>query len=720
MVHRIGSTAQRLREKPYEKRVCRFESYPSCLLPEFPQTGCSVEQYVQYNRDVGLEVQVVAGDMDRGTPRFHSRLIPPHPDVDRDRLSRFIELAHENGIVVLSYYSMNYCKPLKKIHPEWQMQFLDDGRPPPENLGWFCFNSPYRDWLPEYLQEFVEHLDVDGFYFDDTNWGSHEIWPFWPSCCCPHCEALFRRETGLEIPRKVDFESVEFRKFLAWRCDKMRHFMIHLTRQVRARRHDVIMDFNYHPTVGGNWSVGHPINPLHLEEAGGYFFIERTFYCGSSLTSKVARAQGSPGAMWIGPTQFLTECINHTAPYAEPLTTMVNGLAAIQNGVRPVLACADGPPLLRHQMVKAAFEEFKKRVPFMGGDTVKYIALHWSQQSRDTHRTCPDQFKRSGEYFRQIRGTYEMLNQSQLLVDVVFDEHLTSEYLASYKVLFLSDSACLSEEQCQAIRKFVHGGGTLLATHETSLLDELGRKQQNFQLANVLGVDYGGLAGDGAVHGVVYVPKVPDLCPSTEHLICFAGREVLVTPRLGSDVQTLCTRCSLQGKRPLDQFDPHVNFDSGRPAVTCNCFGKGRAFYISGDVGGGYTHNPYPPLRRFVANLTRKTIPPLEVTAPKVIEMSASRQGPDCLTIHLLNNPTPYFAHSQSVENYNDIRTYFYNLEEINPIFNIEITLHAFEASCALLPLRNQILTVCRDRQSLVVPEVRVQEVVVLKGTWIH
>ena len=70
------------------------------------------------------------------------------------------------------------------------MQFLDDGRRRSEhsdkpeseieNLGWFCFNSPYRDWLPEYLIEWLDNLDLDGFYFDDTNYGSHEERPFLP------------------------------------------------------------------------------------------------------------------------------------------------------------------------------------------------------------------------------------------------------------------------------------------------------------------------------------------------------------------------------------------------------------------------------------------------------------------------------------------------------------------------------------------------------------
>ena len=222
---RVGTTAERLAQKPYEERMCRIECYPACVSWQPSYDGPSVEEWVDFIDRIGMEVQIVNGEIDRGTPRFPSEMIPPHPDVDSDRLPRFLELAHQRGIIVLSYYPIIYTKPLKPLHPEWMMKFLDDGRPQPENLGWFCFNSPYRDWLPAYLLEWMDNLDLDGFYFDDTNYGTHEDRPWTPACCCSWCEELFRRETSLDIPRKVDFDSMVFRRFvqLALREDDRLH-----------------------------------------------------------------------------------------------------------------------------------------------------------------------------------------------------------------------------------------------------------------------------------------------------------------------------------------------------------------------------------------------------------------------------------------------------------------------------------------------------------------
>ena len=58
-VRRVGTITQRLQELPYEKRVCRVEQYPSCLSYEPTYTGPSVEEYVDFIVDVGIEVQIV-------------------------------------------------------------------------------------------------------------------------------------------------------------------------------------------------------------------------------------------------------------------------------------------------------------------------------------------------------------------------------------------------------------------------------------------------------------------------------------------------------------------------------------------------------------------------------------------------------------------------------------------------------------------------------------
>jgi len=712
---RIGSTAQRLKEKPYEKRVCRWENYPYCQKVEYEGDDASIEKYVNFIDELGLEVQVVEGTLPYGPPRFRSKLLPSDSSVERDRLPKFLEVAHQKGIIVLSYYGMTANPALVKLHPEWLMKYLDEGRPALEENTWFCMNSPYRDWLAQYLTETLENLDLDGFYFDGTNWGSHGGGQNHVSCCCEYCRKLFAEETGLDIPTRVDFESMPFRQFLAWRCDTMRQFMDHLTRKVREAHPAAILDFNHYPGVYNNWQMGHPLDPLHVEKSGGYFFMERTIYDGTSLCAKYGRAHGSPCGMFFGPTQNMNDVSTHTAPYPESHSVTVHCLSAMANGARPILAMMPYPSPLNQEFIATVFREVKKRVDYMDGETVKYLAMHWSGRTRDFHHPSPDHYKSAATYFKTIQGTYEILNQSHLLLDVVFDEQLTDAYLAPYKVLFLSDSACLSDEQCDAIRRFVHDGGTLFATHETSLHDEWGQKRDDFQLGDVLGIKYEGPVNDGAAHGIIYVPQDKELIRRFGYVSCFEAEESRFSIRSSENTEILFTKSSITGKRQIDGFDPKVDYDSGEPGVTLHHFGKGKAFYISGDIGQGFARNPYPPLKRWVADLVERTPPPIEVEAPRVIEVTAAVQNSNRLLIHLVNNPTPFIAHSMSGDNARDICTYFYNLEEINPIHNIQIRLNAFAAKSAWMPLQNRFLEITGNPPTITVPQVDMHEVIVVE-----
>ncbi len=737
---KIPSRIERLREKPYERRVCRSEHYPHCL-PGGENEGFpvpSMEEHLDLMQEVGLEVQIISGEHDRGTPRFPSKMLPPQENCDFDLIPRFLDLAHQGDILVIAYYPMIYTKPLKKLHPEWMMRWLDDGRPrglgpSPENLGWFCFNSPYRDWIIEYLSEYLDHLDLDGFFFDDMNWGSHEGQPLYTACCCAYCREIFLADTGLKIPEKVDFESVDFRRFVAWRYDKVRDFLAHVVRAVRERHPYTIMDFNYYGEQA-QWNRAAPFNPLGLDKVGGYFFIESGWANvehRGSFSAKIARAHGSPFALWRSSTQTLSGSCWGFPPHAEPYSPTAYGLTAVAHGGAFFFAGMQYALSLRRDLMKFVFSEIKRRAEFMDGETVKYVGLHFSQSAMDFLPAEPKfsdseqglydteekrqwavdcKYVRSA-YARGVKSTCDMLVESQLLTDLIFDEQLEAPTLSPYRVLFLSNSSCLSNQQCGAIRGFVKEGGTLIATHETSLLDELGRRRPNFALADLFGLDYCGPAAKDEVHGVLYVLHDRILKRNFGQFMCFTGRESLVALRKGGKAEVLATQSSLMGPNPVDQFDPGRPCDSGVPAVVVHQVGKGRVIYLNGDVGGSFESNPYPALKRFVACLVERAAPPISVVAPRVIEVTAATVRPGEMVIHLLNNPAPSLPAHISPE---EASTYFYQ-EEVIPVCGIEITFTAFQVKSARMPLAGVELDVVGGPPRVTIPQVDLHEVVTVE-----
>jgi hypothetical protein len=692
-------------------------NYPEPSIPGQPLPDPTIDEYVGRISEAGFEVCIVGGEFNRGTPRFRSKMLPPHPNVDNDLLPRFLERVHEKGIIVLSYYPIIYTKPLLSLHPEWQMRFLDDGRPAPENRGWFCFNSPYRDWLPRYLIEFMDHLDIDGFYFDDTNYGTHEERPWTPSCCCSYCDELFRSETGLEIPRAVDFDSITFRRFINWRYDKMIAFMHHLFSSIHEKHPDAILDLNSYLRPQTDWSDGHPLRSLRLEEVGGHFFVEtfRTLR-EPGFVAKVLRSTGTPFSIFRNITQSLKGF--GVAPYAETHSAAVSCMAALSNGGTQCGAPMGDATLFQKDSIRHLFTELKRRVDFIDGETVKYLALHYSQMGRDFK---PSEIpKNTGKvHYHQlgqtdIYGAYEMLNRSHVVLDIALDEHITAERLSQYRVLFLSNSACLGDKQCEAIRDFVDQGGTLIATHQTSLLDEWGQERGQFALADVMGVEYQGAAGAAQDHAIIYIPHDLPLQEQLGEIICFYGQESAV--EVGPDTEIICTRSTIEAGS-LEGFNAETEHDSGQAVVTAKSFGKGRAIYIAGDVGTAYMNSPYPPLRRFVAALAQRSQPPVVVVeASEQIEMTAAMRPSGELMIHLLNNPTPLLPwHVDERDDYDQLQTTYHALYEINPIYDVRIRLNGYHATSARLPLHDVELKVAGDPVEITVPQVDVHEVVLVE-----
>jgi hypothetical protein len=711
---RVGSTGERLAQKPYHQRMCRTECYPGCVQPSATYEGVSVEEWVDFIDDLGMEVQIVDGELNRGTPRFHSKMIEPHKDVDSERLPRFLELAHERGIIILSYYPAIYTRPLKPIHPEWLMQFLDDGREPIENDGWFCINSPYRDWVSDYMIEWLDNLDLDGLYFDDTNYGSHQDGtPWFPSCCCDYCEKMFRDDTGADIPRKVDFDDAAFRRFVKWRYGRLIEFMQYLAGRIKEKHPDAILDFNSYVTSTTNWTFGHPLASFRLQEVDAVYFTE-TFRSlrEVGLVAKIMRSTGTP----FGHFRLTDEQLRGfgQAPFPSGNATAIAGLATMINGGAPCGGPMGEPSLINREANKWIFSEYKKRDVYVEGDTVKHVALHFSQMNRDYRPS--ERAKNTGQThghafcIPDAIGAYELLNRSHFPLDIALDEHLAPDTLRQYSVLFLSNSACLSDEQCDAIRGFVADGGTLIATHQTSLLDEWGQERGQFALADLFGVDYRGPSGEVENSGRVLVPCTPELRRELGEVVFFYGVESAVSARSGAEV--LCDSSSPEKVDPEHSFDPTLDYRTGAPAVTRNRFGKGQAIYVGGDVGGAYLKSPYPPLRRFVASLVGEIESPLTVEAPEAIEMVAARRDSGELMIHLLNNPTPVLPWDVAT---NELTGIFLANAEITPIRDVRIQFNQIKVTSASLPLHDQALEVAGDPPAVVVPLVDLHEVVLIQ-----
>src|ERR1700682_1468886 len=75
---------------------------------------------------------------------------------------------------------------------------------------------------------------------------------------------------------------------------------------------------------------------------------------------------------------------------------------------------------------------------------------------------------------------------------MVHDGLLDSAHIGRFRTLILPNIAALSDRQCAQLREYVQRGGSIVATHETSLYDEWGVRRADFGLADLFGARFDG------------------------------------------------------------------------------------------------------------------------------------------------------------------------------------------------------------------------------------
>jgi hypothetical protein len=148
------------------------------------------------------------------------------------------------------------------------------------------------------------------------------------------------------------------------------------------------------------------------------------------------------------------------------------------------------------------------------------------------------------------------------------------ELLAKYQLVYVPNCACLSENQCRMIADYVRKGGTLIATHQTSVADEYGRTRMDFGLAGIFGASF--LDPEPI--------EMPDLYMRTP-----GGDFVPQDPQV--------MRIRANGGRVLGETVDRGHRSTIGPAGIGNRVGEGYVIYIASGFEAVYEETEMPVLR---------------------------------------------------------------------------------------------------------------------------
>lgn len=416
---------------------------------------------------------------------------------DRDLFGECVTAAKKRGMRTVARMSpdLNWGDALE-AHPEWAMRNKDGSvQHSNEDSRLFktCMFSTYMDdYVPAIMREVSSLYDVDCFY---TNG-----WPplgSLPICYCSICSKL-------PAPGTPAY----------WRVftDRVLELWQRYDAIAKEKKHDSFFFAN----SGGNVRGGPNLN--QLGKVAAWFQADnqgRTYedaviwgcslqgrVCNAVLDGKVAAnvtaaySTGNPGwrniskdpdesNMWLNET-----LASGMVPYFH--------FVGAENGFEEDRRWQNvGEEYFRWTAQHDAHLRTRRSIANIGVVIGQSTQLLYPGPSSAPSRT----------YMHETtQGIYDALLQGRFAFDFVHEDRLDLKRLAKYRALLLPNIAMLSDLQCQQLSDYVHSGGSLMASFETSLYDENLKPRMDFGLKELMGIRK---AGDAiGTHGNAYSGRI--------------------------------------------------------------------------------------------------------------------------------------------------------------------------------------------------------------------
>ncbi len=375
---------------------------------------------------------------------YDSKLFPErvHPHlVNKNLLKSQIEACHARDIRVPIYITIQWDHYTANEHSEW-LVVDEQGCPvgtPLYEAGFYrqlCVNSPYLDFLKVHIQEVLETLPVDGFFFDIVK----------PTpCSCKYCRAKMEAQ-GLEPSNP----------------EARRQFGLQTINTFKRELTQFVRRFNETCTIFYN--AGH-IGPRHREVADAYTHFELESlpsggwgYLHFPMTMRYARTLG-------------IDCLSHTGKFHTSWGDFhsFKNPEALQFEIYRMLAmnakCMVGDQLNPngeisqpvYDLIGPVYAEVEKKEPWCE-DVTPVV---------DIGVFTPEEFYGAeiGRLAPALMGITRMLEEGGHQFDVLDSQ----SNLAGYKVLVLPDDIPVSETLAAKLAAYLDQGGALIATYKGGL-----------------------------------------------------------------------------------------------------------------------------------------------------------------------------------------------------------------------------------------------------------
>jgi hypothetical protein len=560
--------------------------------------------------------------------------LPHHPELgDRDPFRRTVDLFHAAGLKVVAYNPLNHpfmdVRSDNPLYRDW-MRYDADGHPyVTRHMGWTtfnegCLNSPLREEIQKRVREVVTNYAVDLMYFDGPYQGMDQRLHY---CHCQYCRTAYLKARGKSIPlQNADTtweDDFEYQQWLTQ--DVVENFFLEICEMVRQVR-EVPIVYNDTGLLGLDWrsrafryvdgfmfeaadTPEQKLFNLRIGQSTGKviwtYISSHTEYNREHLKDKTVRGWYSAP---VEGERLQLDAAVATAASAGYCYWGLNRLfyepKEVQegpwvNGLKSVLEFAG-----KHEALLQSVSPQPQAGILTGTQTIQWYK---------GEKFVPENYR---NYFY---GAYQLLKDLSYDAEPFLDFEMTAERLAKYLFIYVPNAPCLSDAQCSMLTEYVEDGGTLLATHLTSVADELGRLRKNYGLADLF----------GATLNSAEPVEIPDL-----YLRTLPSRHLIP-----QDPQVMMFQAAPEAEVMAETYDRGHRRTLG-PAIITQRHGKGRVIYVGSGLEAVYEETLNESLRECFQSLLD---PILGMTRTYAVEyrpglscqFASSR---DTLLLHLFAN----------------------------------------------------------------------------------
>ncbi len=630
-----------------------------------------------------------------------------HPGLHgRDIFGEIRALCHAEGIDVIAYYTLVFNNWAYEHDPSWRILY-NGGTPsrevpPLARYGIVCPNNTgYRAFIEAQVEELLTAYPLEGIFFDMT---------FWPGVCyCAACKERYAHEVGGEMPTIIDWQDPKWVAFQKKREEWLLDFAAFATATAKRLQPEITVEHNSAPLAQA-WFVGTTVG---LREYNDYIggdlyggFAEQSFVC--KLFRSISRGR---------PFEFMTSrCYpslrDHTTLKSKDMLEIHAFLAMAHNGAFFFIDAIDPIGTQNRKVYERMGDIFQRSQayePYLGGEMCQDIAVYFSLDAKMDFDDSGKPANLSGRKMPHLDaalGAARTLREKHIPVGVISKNNL--EDTSAYRVIVLPDVLVISEEEAQALSRFVARGGALYASGQSDLT----------YLSDLFGVETEGLTPETVTY-ITPTPQGKHLLPDIDAAFPLSiigattslggsadtkgvgsGRQVKAHAKNARDVMatlTLPYTDPSETKRMASIHSDPPGLATDYASVICRRHGGGRVIWVAAPIEAA---DQEPHKSVFVHMVRTLADGPLsfEIDAPPAVEMTLFHQ-PDKkrYIVSLINEQ---------------------ELLPPVPVFNVAVRLRldGRRAERALLLPDEVPLTIAMkgDYAEVIVPELRIFEMLAL------